>query len=150
MWLINSLPWVAANGSLCGKEKLPEIDLVEYDSLEWTHSETGPGPWAEGHFHAYFDDCTQHWAPYKYMLGGAKADFHSDFHVWRVEWLADSLTMFVDGTVLLRVTDEKYLHGLSGGLYFLLTNTVMTDNPPSATDVLPQTMLVDYVRIWTA
>jgi hypothetical protein len=48
------------------------------------------------------------------------------------------------------VTDADYLRGLAGPLYFLLTNTVMTSMPPSASDVLPQTMLVDYVRIWTA
>lgn len=150
MWLVNNLPWVAANGSSCGSHKAPEVDLVEYDALEWTHVKSGPGPWAEGHFHTYFEDCTSRWAPDRYMLGGEKADFHTDFHVWRVEWLSTSLTMLVDGVVLLQVTDADFLRGLSGKLFFLLTNTVMTSNPPAATDVLPQAMLVDYVRIWTA
>lgn len=154
MWLVNMLPWIAANGSACGGSghKSPEIDLVEYDLKEWTNVDKGPGPWAEGHLHVFFDNCTQRWAPApdRYLLGGRDADFHSDFHVWRLEWLQDSLTMLVDGAVLLRVTDADYLRGLAGPLYFLLTNTVMTSMPPSATDVLPQTMLVDYVRIWTA
>jgi len=149
MWLVNLLPWTSADGTPCGSQQAPEVDLVEYDPVEWTHSRNGTGPWAEGHFHAFFDNCTSRWAPYKYQRGGAgAAAFSTDFHVWRVEWLAGSLTMLVDGAVLLRVTDAGWLRGLAAPLYFLLTNAVMALVPPSAADALPQTMLVDYVRAW--
>ena len=150
MWLVNMLPWVAANGSACPGKQVPEVDLVEYDPVEWTRKRPGDGPWAEGHFHAFFDNCTSRWAPFSYARGGAEADFSSDFHVWRVEWVAGSLTMLVDGAVLLRVTDAGWLRGLAAPLYFLLTNAIMTAVPPSAADALPQEMLVDYVRIWAA
>jgi hypothetical protein len=141
----------AANGSACaGGLRYPEIDVLEYDPVEWTRARAGAGPWAEGHFHAYFDNCTARWAPFDYLRGGAEADFHSAFHVWRVEWLEHSLTMLVDGAPLLRVTDAGWLRGLAGPLYFLLSNAVMTGAPPAANDTLPQAMLVDYVRVWTA
>jgi beta-glucanase (GH16 family) len=150
MWLVNMLPWFSGNGSSCGVDRIPEIDLVEYDSVEWTRSRSGVGPWAEGHFHAFFENCTSRWAPFKYLRGGGDADFHSDFHVWRVEWLESSLTMLVDGVVLLRVTDAGWLRGLAAPLYFLLTNAIMTRVPPTRVDMLPQAMLVDFVRIYAA
>ena len=150
IWLVNSLPWPNANGSECREHQNPEIDLVEYDPVDWTHGDGGSGPWAEGHFHAYLPDCTSKWAPLTYARNGTAADFHSAFHVWRVEWLEDSLTMLVDGDVLLRVLDANWLRGLAAPLFFLLTNAVMTGVPPSAADALPQAMLVDYVRVWSA
>ena len=150
MWLVNLLPWAAANGTACGAQQAPEVDLVEYDPVEWTRTRTGAGPWAEGHFHAFFDNCTSRWAPYRYLRGGGDADFHSDFHVWRVEWLEGSLTMLLDGAALLRVTDAGWLRGLAAPLYFLLTNAIMAPAPPTAADALPQEMLVDYVRVWAA
>jgi beta-glucanase (GH16 family) len=148
MWLINEVPWRRANGSACGTLQSPEVDLIEYDPVEWTRKRDGPGPWAEGHFHAYFENCTERWAPYTYLRNGT--DFSSGFHVWRVEWLVDSLTMLVDGDVLLRVLDTDWLRGLAAPLYFLLTNAIMQGVPPSAADALPQAMLVDYVRVWSA
>lgn len=149
IWLINSLPWPAANGSACRGQQHPEIDLIEYDPVDWTKQRPG-GPWAEGHFHSYFDDCIEKWAPLTYTRNGSAGDFHSDFHVWRVEWEEASLTMLVDGEVLLRVVEANWLRGLAAPLYFLLTNAVMKGVPPSAADVLPQAMLVDYVRAWSA
>jgi len=125
------------------------VDLIEYDPLDWTHVHDGAGPWAEGHFHAYFQNCTSRWAPFKYYRGGADADYHSSFHIWRIEWLEGSLAMLVDGVELLRVTDPGWLEGLSGPLFFLLTNAIMEAALPTADNVLPQTMLVDYVRIWS-
>jgi beta-glucanase (GH16 family) len=151
MWLVNQLPWTSASGTVCPAQQQPEIDLVEYDPVEWTHTRNGTGPWAEGHFHAFFENCTSRWAPYKYQRGGAAgADFSADFHVWRVEWLEGSLTMLVDGVVLMSVTDAAWLRGLAAPLYFLLTNAIMTIAPPSAADALPQAMLIDYVRVWAA
>ncbi len=150
VWLVNQLRWPSSNGSVCQGQQQPEIDLIEYDPVEWTRTRNGTGPWAEGHFHAFFENCTSHWAPYKYLRGGADADFSSAFHVWRVEWLEDSLTMLVDGVVLLRVTDAGWLRGLAAPLYFLLTNAIMTSFPPTASDTLPQSMIIDYVRVWTA
>ena len=148
MWLFNQLPWVSSNGTDCGGKQNPEIDLIEYDPIDWTGRNASAGPWAEGHFHAYFDDCHSDWAPISYAVGGTNADFYSDFRVWQIVWSSASLLMSVDDTLLLNVSGSHWLQGLSSPLYFLLTNAVMTALPPTAADVLPQTMEVDYVRIY--
>jgi beta-glucanase (GH16 family) len=148
IWLFNSLPWISANGTSCGADRHPEVDLIEYDPVDWTRHNSSSGPWAEGHFHSYFDDCHSAWAPFTYARSGVNADFHSDFHLWSVTWTASELLMSVDGSVLLRVTDQHWLGGLKAPLYFLLTNAIMVAAPPTTADVLPLIMEVDYVRIY--
>lgn len=88
-----------------------------------------------------------------YTLPG-KQRFADDFHVFAVEWDPDSISFFVDKDRYVRRTRA----GLQPGWpwvfdkpYFLILNLAIGgDWPgnPDSTTVFPQTMLVDYVRVY--
>jgi beta-glucanase (GH16 family) len=88
-----------------------------------------------------------------YTLPG-KQRFADDFHVFAVEWDPDSVSFFVDQDRYVRRTradlhsDWKWVFDKP---YFLILNLAIGGDwpgSPDSTTVFPQTMLVDYVRVY--
>ena len=86
----------------------------------------------------------------QYTLPGAR--FTDDFHVFAVEWDAAEIRWYVDGLPYFSVTKE----GLSGTWafdhpFYLILNLAIGGTfagAPDPTSVFPQTLLVDYVRVY--
>ncbi len=83
-----------------------------------------------------------------------KKRFADDFHVFAIEWDTDSVSFFVDQELYVRRTRADLKPGWTWVFdkpYFLILNLAIGgDWPgnPDATTVFPQTMLVDYVRVY--
>jgi beta-glucanase (GH16 family) len=83
------------------------------------------------------------------LSSGAFAD---DYHVYAVEWEADQITWFVDGTEYFKVTPA----GVPGEWvydhpFFIILNVAVGGGwpgNPNETTVFPQMLRVDYVRIY--
>lgn len=78
--------------------------------------------------------------------------FDNDFHVFAIEWDADYIDFFVDDTLYNRIQPEDvsgewvYHHP-----FFIILNIAVGGNYvgfPTADTPFPQTMLVDYVRVY--
>jgi beta-glucanase (GH16 family) len=86
------------------------------------------------------------------LPGGAR--FADDFHVFAVEWEPTAIRFYVDASLYATRTPAD----LPGGQrwvydhpFFLLLNVAVGGSwpgSPDATTVFPQTMLVDYVRVY--
>lgn len=92
-------------------------------------------------------------APFRLPAGQAFAD---DFHVYAVEWEPDAIRLYVDDHLYSTRTHADLRPGWKWTFdhpFFLLLNlAVGGDWPgsPDASTVFPQTMLVDYVRVYAA
>jgi len=90
-------------------------------------------------------------APYKLPDGGQFAD---DFHVYAVEWEPDTIRLYVDDHLYSTRTRAELKPGwkwpFDHPFFILLNLAVGGDWPgnPDATTVFPQTMLVDYLRVY--
>jgi beta-glucanase (GH16 family) len=88
--------------------------------------------------------------PYS-LTRGAFAD---DFHVYAVEWSPGLIQWFVDDTEYFRTSQASIPSGTAWVFdhpFFLLLNVAVGGswpNDPDATTTFPQTMLVDYVRVY--
>lgn len=88
-----------------------------------------------------------------YTLPG-KQRFSDDFHVFAIEWDAESVSFYVDKNLFVRRTradlkpDWKWV--FDKPFFVILNLAVGGDWPgnPDSTTVFPQTMLVDYVRVY--
>jgi beta-glucanase (GH16 family) len=86
------------------------------------------------------------------LQGGAR--LADDFHIFAVEWSPSSLEFFLDGRSYHRVTPARLPAGAQWVFdhpFFLLLNVAVGGNwpgNPDATTEFPQTMLVDWVRVW--
>jgi beta-glucanase (GH16 family) len=82
------------------------------------------------------------------------AGFDQDFHVFAIEWSPDRITWLVDGQAYQRVTREEFAPSRDWVFdhpFFIILNVAVGGNyvgPPDATTVFPQTMTVDYVRVY--
>jgi len=101
---------------------------------------------------------TLHWegedgghAEYGQSYELATGIFANDYHIFSVEWDSETIRSFVDGTefFVIDITD--------GGLsefhenFFILLNLAVGGNwpgPPNAETSFPQTMEIDYVRVF--
>ena len=82
------------------------------------------------------------------------AGFDADFHVFSVEWSADEIDFLVDGAVY-EIVKASLLPGGTTWVFdhpfFIILNVAVGGNyigNPSAATPFPQTMLVDYVRVY--
>jgi beta-glucanase (GH16 family) len=84
----------------------------------------------------------------------SRGRFSDRFHVFAVEWSPESIAFFLDGTQYATVTRGALPAGARWVFdhpFFLLVNlAVGGDWPgnPDSTTQFPQTMLVDWVRVW--
>ncbi len=87
----------------------------------------------------------------RYELPGP-AGFDDDFHVFAVEWTSDRITWIVDDVRYVTVRPAD----LPGAWvfdhpFFIILNVAVGGHfvgPPDAATTFPQTMLVDYVRVY--
>jgi beta-glucanase (GH16 family) len=94
-------------------------------------------------------------------------DFASDFHLYAIEWDPGTVRFYVDTTLYATFTPEQTSSSSAAAdsaaaragswvfdhPFFLLLNVAVGGNwpgPPDPTSSFPQTMLVDYVRVYTA
>lgn len=82
------------------------------------------------------------------------AGFDQDFHVFAVEWSGDQITWIVDDTRFLTVRASDLPAGgawVFDHRFFIILNVAVGGHfvgPPDSTTVFPQTMLVDWVRVY--
>ncbi len=80
-------------------------------------------------------------------------DFADDFHIFSVDWEPDAIRWYVNGNLYQTVTPDE-LHGnrwVFNHDFFILLNVAVGGSwpgNPDETSVFPQTMLVDYVRVY--
>jgi beta-glucanase (GH16 family) len=80
--------------------------------------------------------------------------FADDFHLFAIEWEPDRVRWYVDGTLYHTVTPQDLPRGthwvFDQPFYLLLNLAIGGDWPgsPDATTVFPQTMKIDYVRVY--
>lgn len=118
-----------------------EIDIVEYRGQEPTvarGSVHGPGYSAADALTRRYD-----------LLRGR---FDTEFHVFAVEWGEDGITWYVDDEPYFRVTRADVPgRWVFDHPFFLLLNLAVGGGfvaPPDHTTSFPQTMLVDWVRVY--
>lgn len=136
-WLLGS------NFSTAGWPGCGEIDVMEFRGQEpaIVHGSLhGPG----------------------YSGGGAltrsftlpRGGFPDGFHVFAVEWETNRITWLVDDVVYQTLTPSSLPNGASWVFehpFHVILNVAVGGNyvgPPDGSTVFPQTMLVDYVRVY--
>lgn len=87
--------------------------------------------------------------------GGSKLCFDSDaFHVFAIEWESNAIRFYVDGNLYQTRTPANVPAGarwVFDHSYFILLNVAVGGDwpgSPDATSTWPQSMLVDYVRVY--
>lgn len=92
--------------------------------------------------------------------GPASSNYHSTFHTYAVEWEPTELRFYVDDVLYQTVTETSATPAnsqqnrpiLEFAKYIILNVAVGGDfldsHQPNGSTVWPQTMLVDYVRVW--
>jgi beta-glucanase (GH16 family) len=82
------------------------------------------------------------------------AGFDADFHVFTIDWDDDGITWLVDGIAYQTFTPASLSSGrrwVYDHSFFILLNVAVGGNyvgPPNGSTVFPQTMLVDWVRVY--
>ncbi len=78
--------------------------------------------------------------------------FDADFHVFAVEWRGDSIDWYIDDEYFQTVTsDDVPGEWVFDHPFYLILNVAVGGTfvgPPDATTTFPQTMLVDWVRVY--
>lgn len=128
---INDNPWPG-----CG-----EIDIMEYRGQETNliHG-TVHGPGYSGG------------AAITKSFGFENDRFDKDFHIFAVEWSQDVIDFFVDDTLYQRITpDDVTGEWVYDSPFFIILNVAVGGNYvgfPTPQTPFPQTMLVDYVKVY--
>lgn len=134
-----------ANGSLVWPQ-IGEIDIMEYLGDEpTTVFGTIHGPGYSG-----ANSITK-----KYEILNDR--FDEDFHIFGVEWGPNSINWYVDGDLYQSITPAD-INEETGGAewvfnrpFHIILNVAVGGNLPGSPDantILPQRMLVDYVRVY--
>lgn len=82
--------------------------------------------------------------------------FSDDYHVFAIEWEPGVIRWYVDGNLFLTLTDADIPAGTEWVFdhpFFLIMNVAVGGTwpgYPDETTVFPQTMMVDYVRVYQA
>lgn len=78
--------------------------------------------------------------------------FDTDFHVFGIEWDKDYINFYVDDALYKQITpDELTGDWVFDQAFYMLINLAVGGNfigPPNENTVFPQTMYVDYVRVY--
>lgn len=84
----------------------------------------------------------------------AGQNFSDDFHLYAVEWEPGSVRFYVDANLYATFTSSQWPAGgkwVFDHPFFIILNVAVGGNwpgPPDATSTFPQTMLIDYVRVY--
>jgi len=137
-WLLGS-NFEYAGWPVCG-----EIDIMEYRGQEPKRvhgSLHGPGYSGGSSVTGSFN------------LGGIDG-FNAGFHIFAIEWDAGTVTWFVDDTPYQTIRSGDIPDGTDWVFdhpFFIILNVAVGGHfvgPPDATTSFPQTMLVDWVRVY--
>eukprot|EP00347_Sterkiella_histriomuscorum_P000690 403374877 len=87
-----------------------------------------------------------------YHLDGG---FHSDFHVYGVEWQPEQLDFYVDGNIFHTVhkSEQKDFWPFSDHKFFIILDLAVGGDWPGVPDQtthFPQKFVIDYVRVYQA
>lgn len=103
---------------------------------------------------------TLHWganfATHQYMTESytlPAGSFYDQFHVFSMEWKANSIQLYVDDLLFYTATDDEITGGTYpfNNLFFFIFNIAVGGNWPGSPDgstEFPQRMFVDYVRVF--
>jgi beta-glucanase (GH16 family) len=137
--------WMLGNNiDTVGWPTCGEIDIMENIGREPTivHGTVhGPGYSGGGSIGAAFS------------LPGNPA-FADDFHVYATEWSENSIRFYVDGNLYRTITPNNLPAGAQWVFdhpFFMILNVAVGGQwpgNPDATSVFPQTMMIDYVRVY--
>ncbi len=134
-WLLGS------NFSEVGWPACGEIDIMEYRGQETSivHGTVhGPG-------YSAGNGVTE-----SYSLQNGR--FDTDFHLFAVEWGTDYIDFYVDNQLYQTITpDDVSGEWVFDHPFYIILNIAVGGGyvgPPNDTTVFPQTMLVDYVRVY--
>jgi beta-glucanase (GH16 family) len=133
-----------------------EIDIMENRGSQPNltssafHWQKNAGPCCGSHLYVAHD--------YTATSGGQPVNFHSGFHTYAAEWdknpttNANEVRFYVDGNLHFTVTQNS---AMSDANFTTAKNIILNlavggdfGGDPNGTTVFPQTMLVDYVRVW--
>jgi len=128
-----------------GWPKCGEIDIMENIGNEPTliHG-TIHGPGYSGN------------TPFVHAHSLTSSTFADDFHTFSVEWDSLAVKYYVDNVRHYSVTRDalqQFGNSILARPYFLVMNLAVGgnfDGDPASDAILPATMLVDYVRVYTA
>ncbi|MEI7504700.1 MAG: glycoside hydrolase family 16 protein, partial [Paludibacter sp.] len=86
-------------------------------------------------------------------FGLANARYDTDFHLFAIEWGKDYIDFYVDNTLYQQITPASVTGKwvFNDHPFFILLNLAVGGNyvtGPTDQTVFPQTMLVDYVRVY--
>ncbi|XWN35990.1 MAG: glycoside hydrolase family 16 protein [Balneola sp.] len=89
-----------------------------------------------------------------YVLTNSR--FDTEFHVFAAEWFTDKIDFYVDGFLHHTVTKEEIENAgnewVFNDPFFLILNVAVGGNyvgSPNTSTRFPQTMLVDYIRVYS-
>src|SRR4051812_10370820 len=133
-----------------------EIDIMENKGSQPTivssafHWQKDPGPCCGTHFYAVHE--------YSATSGGNPVNFTTGFHTYAVEWdkkpgtSVNEIRFYVDDNLHFTVDENS---SMSDANFTTAKNIILNlavggdfGGDPNGTTVFPQTMLVDYVRVW--
>ena len=138
-WLnANHIPWPQGG----------EIDILENRGSQPNlvssayHWQTNPGPCCGDHQFVFEE--------YTASEGGQPVNFHAGFHTYTAEWDEESIRYYVDGNLYHTVTEapDRPIFETPKNIIVNLAVGGHFGGDPDGTTVFPQTMLVDYVRVW--
>ncbi len=118
-----------------------EIDIMEYRGQQPTKmagTVHGPG-------YSAGDAITK-----EYDLGNDR--FDTDFHIFGIEWGREYINFYVDDVLYNQITpDDLTGDWVFDHPFYIIINLAVGGNyvgPPTEATVFPQTLLVDYVRLY--
>jgi beta-glucanase (GH16 family) len=81
------------------------------------------------------------------------SDYSEDFHVYKIIWLEESITWYIDDEQFHKVVKDDltpYVWPFDKSFYMILNVAVGGNWPgnPDQTTILPQRMIVDYVKVY--
>lgn len=140
--------WLLPNVSKYPWPSQGEIDIMENRGDEPLLTSSA--------FHWGTNNPYQHWFAYQEQaqyLGGSRANYHDDYHVYAVEWEDDQIRFYVDDvhhyTVFDNVT-SGFISSQTAPMQMIINTAIGGDflDNPDHTTVWPQVLLVDYVRVF--
>jgi len=84
----------------------------------------------------------------------SQGTFNDDFHVFAIEWNPSSITWYVDGVAYQTLETRDLPDGARWVFdhpFFIILNVAVGGHfvgPPDSTTAFPQTMLVDWIRVY--
>jgi beta-glucanase (GH16 family) len=138
--------WMLGNDfATAGWPAAGELDIMENrGSLPNTSSSAIHGPGYSGN------------TPFAHANSIGPGTLADNFHVYAVEWDASAARFYVDGTMhyaVYRADIQRYGASILDKPYYVILNLAVggnLDGDPKSDAILPATMLVDYVRVYTA